>query len=140
MATSEPKPNSPPDDDKRSCEELLAKVNQLRMELAYLKKLRCLSSNPEEASAAEKAQVVQELRQLFTITGRLKLAKLPYQQQALQAAEKFLQLKEQIRTLFDRHRGRDGYRRLTTELHHSGQPAETKVSLKYSRSSAQVDM
>jgi transposase len=31
-----------PDDDKRSREELLAEVNQLRMELAYLKKLEAL--------------------------------------------------------------------------------------------------
>jgi len=42
MATSVPKPDSPADDDKRSREELLAEVNQLRMELAYLKKLDAL--------------------------------------------------------------------------------------------------
>jgi transposase len=42
MATSEPTPETPPDDDKRSREELLAEVNQLRMELAYLKKLDAL--------------------------------------------------------------------------------------------------
>jgi transposase len=42
MATSVPKPDSPPDDDNRSREELLAEVNQLRMELAYLKKLDAL--------------------------------------------------------------------------------------------------
>jgi transposase len=33
------KPDQAPDDDKRSREELLAEVNQLRMELAYVKKL-----------------------------------------------------------------------------------------------------
>lgn len=42
MATSVPKSESPPDDDQRSREELLAEVNQLRMELAYLKKLEAL--------------------------------------------------------------------------------------------------
>jgi transposase len=42
MATSVPKPESPPKDDNRSREELLAEVNQLRMELAYLKKLEAL--------------------------------------------------------------------------------------------------
>lgn len=42
MATSVPEPEIPPDDDKRSREELLAEVNQLRMELAYLKKLEAL--------------------------------------------------------------------------------------------------
>jgi transposase len=39
---SKTKPNTAPDDDKRSREELLAEVNQLRMELAYLKKLDAL--------------------------------------------------------------------------------------------------
>jgi transposase len=42
MATSAPAPASPPDDDHRSREELLAEVNQLRMEVAYLKKLEAL--------------------------------------------------------------------------------------------------
>lgn len=42
MATPVPPPDSSPDDDKRSREELLAEVNQLRMELAYLKKLDAL--------------------------------------------------------------------------------------------------
>jgi len=36
------KPDQAPDDDKRSREELLAEVNQLRMELAYVKKLQAL--------------------------------------------------------------------------------------------------
>ena len=42
MAISVPTPDIPPDDDKRSREELLAEVNQLRMEVAYLKKLEAL--------------------------------------------------------------------------------------------------
>jgi transposase len=43
MAASDTtKPDPVPDDDKRSREELLAEVNQLRMELAYLKKLEAL--------------------------------------------------------------------------------------------------
>ena len=37
-------------DDKRSREELLAEVNQLRMELAYLKKLEALvQARPKQA-------------------------------------------------------------------------------------------
>jgi transposase len=55
MATSVPKPDSPPDDDKRSREELLAEVNQLRMELAYLKKLDALVQ-------ARKKQALQKKR------------------------------------------------------------------------------
>jgi len=50
MATSVPTPGSPPDDDNRSREELLAEVNQLRMELAYLKKLEALvQARPKQA-------------------------------------------------------------------------------------------
>jgi transposase len=50
MATSVPTPDSPPDDDKRSREELLAEVNQLRMEVAYLKKLEALvQARPKQA-------------------------------------------------------------------------------------------
>jgi transposase len=50
MATSAPAPASPPDDDHRSREELLAEVNQLRMEVAYLKKLEALvQARPKQA-------------------------------------------------------------------------------------------
>lgn len=50
MATSVPKTDSPPDEDRRSREELLAEVNQLRMELAYLKKLEALvQARPKQA-------------------------------------------------------------------------------------------
>ena len=50
MATSIPKSPNPPDDDQRSREELLAEVNQLRMEVAYLKKLEALvQARPKQA-------------------------------------------------------------------------------------------
>ena len=50
MATAVPEPESSSDDDKRSREELLAEVNQLRMELAYLKKLEALvQARPKQA-------------------------------------------------------------------------------------------
>jgi transposase len=42
MATSAPEPDNPPVDENRSREELLAEVRDLRMELAYLKKLDAL--------------------------------------------------------------------------------------------------
>jgi transposase len=50
MATPAPKPDSPIDDEKRSREDLLAEVNYLRMELAYLKKLQALvQARPKQA-------------------------------------------------------------------------------------------
>jgi len=42
MPTPEPAPDNLPDDDKLSREQLLAEVKQLRMELAYTKKLQAL--------------------------------------------------------------------------------------------------
>jgi putative transposase len=75
---------------------------------------------------------VQELRQQFPIDGLLKLAGLPrstfyYQQQALQKTDKYQQLKEQIRTLFDAHRGRYGYRRITAGLRQLGTVVNHKL-------------
>ena len=42
LPTPESAPDNPPDDDKLSREQLLAEVKQLRMELAYTKKLQAL--------------------------------------------------------------------------------------------------
>jgi transposase len=42
MPTPESVPDTPPDDDKLSRDQLLAEVKQLRMELAYTKKLQAL--------------------------------------------------------------------------------------------------
>jgi transposase len=50
MATSIPQSASSADDNLRSREELLAEVNQLRMEVAYLKKLEALvQARPKQA-------------------------------------------------------------------------------------------
>ena len=69
---------------------------------------------------------MQELRQHFPIAGLLKLAKLPrstfyYQQKALQADDKHKQLKEKIRAVFNRHKGRYGYRRVTAAIRQLGE-------------------
>ena len=42
MAVPTEKPDTPSDDEKRSREELLAELDYLRMENAYLKKLQAL--------------------------------------------------------------------------------------------------
>jgi transposase len=51
-----PKPSSPVDDETRTREELLAEVSHLRMEVAYLKKLRALvqSQQAQRTSARKK--------------------------------------------------------------------------------------
>ncbi len=57
MPDSQPlEPNKPADDETRTREELLAEVNHLRMEVAYLKKLRALvqSQQPQRAAVRKK--------------------------------------------------------------------------------------
>lgn len=51
-ATTKPEPS--PDDEKRTREELLAELNQLRMENAYLKKLRALVQAKQKATPPTK--------------------------------------------------------------------------------------
>ena len=75
---------------------------------------------------------MHELRQLFPLARLLKLAKLArstfyYQQKSLQAVDKYLQLKAQIRTIFDHHKGRYGYRRITAGLRQLGHQVNHKT-------------
>lgn len=53
-ASNTPKPDQAPDDDKRSREELLAELNQLRMELAYVKKLQALVQARQQQAPRKK--------------------------------------------------------------------------------------
>jgi transposase len=53
-ASDTTKPDQAPDDDKRSREELLAEVNQLRMELAYVKKLQALVQARQQQALRKK--------------------------------------------------------------------------------------
>ena len=75
---------------------------------------------------------MHELRQLFPMARLLKLADLArstfyYQRKVLQTADKYEQLKEQIRTIFDCHKGRYGYRRITAGLRQLGHQVNHKT-------------
>jgi putative transposase len=75
---------------------------------------------------------VQELRQQYPIAGLLKLAELPrstfyYQQKVLKQGDKYLQLKDTIKTVFERHKGRYGYRRVTAAVRQSGERVNHKT-------------
>ena len=66
-----------------------------------------------------------ELRHRFPLVGLLRLAGLArssfyYQQKALQIGDKHRELKALIREIFNQHRGRYGYRRMTAELKRRG--------------------
>jgi transposase len=54
MSAVSPQPEQKPDDDKRTREELLAELDHLRMENAYLKKLRALIQAQQKVAAPKK--------------------------------------------------------------------------------------
>lgn len=68
---------------------------------------------------------MQELRQQYPIAGLLTLAGLArstfyYQQKARLVDDKYADLKQSIRALYERHQGRYGYRRITAALQQLG--------------------
>jgi hypothetical protein len=75
---------------------------------------------------------VQELRQQYPIAGLLKVAQLArstfyYQQKVLGQDDKHQQLKETIKSVFERHKGRYGYRRITVALRQLGSHVNHKT-------------
>jgi len=68
---------------------------------------------------------VLELRHRYPLVDLLKVAGLArstfyYQQKVLQAGDKYASLKDRIRTLFEQHKGRYGYRRITAAVRCQG--------------------
>lgn len=66
-----------------------------------------------------------ELRQQYPLNGLLRIAGLArstfyYRQRVLATSDKHLSLRSRIRSLFDRHKGRYGYRRVTAALRQTG--------------------
>jgi transposase InsO family protein len=75
---------------------------------------------------------VQELRQQYPIDGLLKLAGLArstyyYQVKVLEAGDKDADLKATIKAVYELHKGRYGYRRITAALRQLGQHVNNKV-------------
>ncbi|MBC3833722.1 transposase, partial [Undibacterium amnicola] len=82
------------------------------------KKVASLSSGKAETSAREKAQIVDELRQQYPITQVLKVVGMArstfyYQRKQSLLDDKYAAIKQRIRTIYDKHHGRYGYRRVT---------------------------
>ncbi|WP_260690672.1 IS3 family transposase [Rhizobium leguminosarum] len=116
-------------DEAKSREELVAELAYLRMENAYLKKPGGLSAG---TSNADKAQAVQALRPLHPLDGLLKLSGLArstfyYQQKTLSSADRHAALKTTIRSIFEAHKGRYGYRRVTAAIRGLGEAINHKT-------------
>ncbi|WP_414705391.1 IS3 family transposase [Pseudomonas sp.] len=131
MKTPEPPPksNDPSADSAKSREDLLAELAYLRMENAYLKKLGGLNAG---ASRAERTQAVQALRPLHPFDGLLKLSGLSrstfyYQQKVLSSGDRHAALKMTIRSIFEDHKGRYGYRRVSAAIRGLGEAVNHKT-------------
>jgi putative transposase len=75
---------------------------------------------------------VQELRQHYPLPGLLKVADLPrstfyYQVNVQQRDDKHKELKDTIRTVFDHHKGRYGYRRVAAAIRQLGERVNHKT-------------
>ena len=74
---------------------------------------------------AQKAQVVQKLRQEFSLSILLEIAQLPratfyYHLKQMRVPDKYKEVKAEITMIYHENKGRYGYRRITTELHNRG--------------------
>ncbi|WP_425351067.1 IS3 family transposase [Mesorhizobium sanjuanii] len=125
-----PEPSGLPDahnDEAKGREALLAELNYLRMENAYLKKLEALTS-----TRAQRAQAVQALRPFHPLEGLLKVAGLSrstfyYRQKVATCVDRHAALKEKIKAIFDSHKGRYGYRRVVAALRGLGRVVNHKT-------------
>lgn len=73
----------------------------------------------------QKAQVVQKLRQEFSLPLLLEIAQLPratyyYHLKRMRVPDKYKEVKAEIALIYHENKGRYGYRRITTELHNRG--------------------
>ncbi|MFC6478494.1 IS3 family transposase, partial [Pseudomonas asuensis] len=112
-------------DAQRTQQELTDEIVRLQLENAYLKRAKSLGSTPAALSTREKTQIVIELRRHYPLAALLKAAGLArstfyYQSKALAAADRYAGLKSAIKKLFERHKGRYGYRRITAALRNQG--------------------
>nr|WP_148718528.1 IS3 family transposase [Escherichia sp. KTE52] len=110
-------------------EELRKELRYLRAENAYLKKPESLSSKQK---AREKAQIINELRQEHCLGDLLRVAKMPrstwyHNFNRLKCPDPYADLKKQISEIYQYHKGRYGYRRITVSLRRTGLRINHKV-------------
>ncbi|MFB5089540.1 IS3 family transposase [Psychrobacillus sp. PGGUH221] len=111
--------------DESSFKALQAENERLLMEIAYPKKVECLSSRKGNITTKDKAQVVYELRDQFSVNALIKIAGIKrstyyYCTKRFNSPDKYTELKSTISTIYHEHKGRYGYRRITLELRNQG--------------------
>ena len=122
---------APPSPGQSTREELIARVQYLEMENAYLKKTQGLDSCERESKTA-KTQIIRELRPQFPLDGLLKLAGLSkstyfYHLRAMKKEDKYASLRLQIKSIFEDNHERYGYRRIHAALRNAGHVINRKT-------------
>ncbi|MCM3218182.1 IS3 family transposase [Niallia taxi] len=112
-------------DTEGSVEEMQKELEFLRMENAYFKKVESLSSKQGKITKKDKAKVVYELRNIFSVKKLIKLAKIPrstyyYWVNTFNLPDKNAELKTLIQSIYEEHNGLYGYRRIQEELNNRG--------------------
>lgn len=85
------------------------------------KKVERLSSRGAEISKRQKAQVIYELSHDFKVSNLVKIAEIARSTyycwvKQFTRPDKYKEIKEIIKQIFDEHKGRYGYRRITLKL------------------------
>ncbi|MEH7013872.1 IS3 family transposase [Neobacillus niacini] len=130
--TKETEKNKPAD---QTNESLIEEVERLRMEVAYPKKVECLSSGAGKITTKLKAQVIFELRHEYKVAELIKIAGIPkstyyYWTKCMDRPDKYAKVKEAIQEIQHEHRGRYGHRKIQKELERRGMQLDPKTVLK----------
>ncbi|WP_425048964.1 IS3 family transposase [Pseudomonas juntendi] len=117
------------DDTDKSRDQLLAELEWLRMENAYLKKLEELK---KQERRQPKTLIVSALKDRFPLAAVLELADLPrstfyYQLQAQAKPDKHAALKQMIQRVYHEEKGLYGYRRVAIVIRNGGTLVNKKV-------------
>ncbi|MDT0204238.1 IS3 family transposase [Serratia marcescens] len=100
-------------------------LEQLRVENAYLKKLKGLGSGENMLSTHEKVSIVNELRQEWPLSRLLIVAELPrstfyYHVKRIAAPDRYQSARALVLKIYHQHKGRYGYRRIGLACRNEG--------------------
>ncbi|WP_156056794.1 IS3 family transposase [Pseudomonas capeferrum] len=118
------------DDSQKPRDQLMAELEYLRMENAVLKELG--SARGKGTNTGEKVLIVSKLKRRFPLPDLLRLIGLArstfyYQVQSQQKPDKYAELKERIRQVYHKEKGRYGYRRVALAIRKEGPLVNKKV-------------
>ena len=113
-------------------EELLLENEKLRCEIDYAKKVTSLNSSRRES---QQAQAIMELRHKYDLKVLLNLTNMArssfyYHQKNISLPDKYQVTKELIKSIYHKHKGRYGYRRITDEIKNKGLTINHKTVLR----------